>query len=148
MKNVILLFAFTVLGCAVSSAQEVPIIKFKDTMQYHMGTFKTGEKAEHTFEFTNVGKGNFYIKEVKSTCSCTATDWPRGSVGPGESGKIKVTFDTKGKNGEYAKGVNIFSNAGEINLIIIVNVIGEPVSTPTKVDPVPKVDPHAGHNHK
>ena len=35
MKNVILLFAFTVLGCAVSSAQEVPIIKFKDTMQYH-----------------------------------------------------------------------------------------------------------------
>lgn len=147
MKNVMLLFASIILGCAVADAQEVPVIKFKDTMQYHMGTFRPGEKAEHVFEFTNVGTGMFYIQEVKSTCSCTATDWPRGGVAPGKSGSIKVTFDTEGKNGEYAKGVNIFSNAGEINLIIIVNVAGEPVSSPKKVDPMPKVDPHAGHNH-
>ncbi len=147
MKKMILLFSTIILGCAVANAQDVPAIQFKDTMQYHMGTFRPGESAVHTFEFTNVGTGNFHIKEVKSTCSCTATDWPRGVVAPGKSGKIKVTFDTKNKNGEYAKGVNIFSNAGEINLIIIVNVKGDPVATPTKANPMPKVDPHAGHNH-
>ena len=147
MKKMILLFSTIILGCAVANAQDVPVIQFKDTMQYHMGTFRPGESAVHTFEFTNVGTGNFHIKEVKSTCSCTATDWPRGVVAPGKSGKIKVTFDTKNKNGEYAKGVNIFSNAGEINLIIIVNVKGDPVATPTKAHPMPKVGPHAGHNH-
>ena len=147
MKNVILLFATIVLGCAAVQAQEVPVIKFRDTMQYHMGTFRPGEKAEHVFEFTNVGTGTFHIQEVKSTCSCTATEWPRGGVAPGETGKIKVVFDTKNKNGEYAKGVNIFSNAGEINLIIIVNVTGDPVASPKKADPMPKVDPHAGHDH-
>ncbi|MFT5513168.1 MAG: hypothetical protein ACI8SE_001569 [Bacteroidia bacterium] len=147
MKNILLLIIFGAFGMATAQAQEVPIIKFKDTMQYHMGTFRPGEVAQHTFEFTNIGTGRFHIKEVKTTCSCTATDWPRGGVAAGETGKITVTFDTKGKDGEYAKGVNIFSNAGELNLIIMVNVTGDPVETPAKTDPMPKVDPHAGHNH-
>ncbi|MFT5723535.1 MAG: hypothetical protein ACI9JN_000649 [Bacteroidia bacterium] len=147
MKKLILLAIISVIGFATTNAQGTPVIEFKDTMQYHMGTFKPGEKAVHVFEFTNVGNGNFYIKEVKTTCSCTATDWPKGAVAPGSTGQITVTFDTKEKNGEYAKGVNIFSNAGEINLIIMVNVTGQPVTTPAKVDPMPKVDPHAGHNH-
>ena len=147
MKNTLLLLIISAFGFASAQAQEVSIIEFKDTMQYHMGTFQPGEVAQHTFEFTNIGTGMFHIKEVKTTCSCTATDWPREGVAAGATGKILVTFDTKDKNGEYAKGVNIFSNAGEINLIVIVNVTGDPIATPKKADPMPRVDPHAGHNH-
>lgn len=137
-----LLFA----GITQGFAQGAPVIKFLDTMQYDMGSYRPGEKAVHTFKFTNVGTADFYIQEVKTTCSCTATEWPQGTVAPGDTSSITVEFDTKDKQGEYAKGVNIFSNAGEINLIIMVKVDGLPVDKPDLIRPK-FVDPHEGHNH-
>ncbi|MBO6516615.1 MAG: DUF1573 domain-containing protein [Bacteroidia bacterium] len=141
--NKILSLAFLILIAVASKAQS-PSITFKDTMQYHMGTFKQGEVAEHVFEFTNTGNGVLKIKEVRTTCSCTASEWPKTAIAPGQKGSIKVTFDTHDKLGEYAKGVNIFSNAGESNLIIIVNVVknDKPVPRPHK-----EIIDHSGHDH-
>ncbi len=148
MKKLLLSFIVLLMGTGMALCQGQPKIEFKDTMQYDMGTFTEGETAVHTFEFTNVGSGNFYIKEVRTTCSCTATDWPKEPVKPGETSSIKVTFDTNHKNGEYAKGVNIFSNAGELNLIIIVRVKPKAEVMPIVKPKVPvEDDPHAGHDH-
>ncbi len=142
MNKIIALLLFTVVG--LSAQAQTPKMTFKDTVQYDMGTFKQGEKAVHIFEFTNTGSANLKIDEVRTTCSCTASEWPKQSIAPGQKGSIKVTFDTNDKLGEYAKGVNIFSNAGESNLIIIVTVVknDQPV-------PKPHIETgHEGHNHK
>lgn len=97
-------------------------IKF-DKLQHDFGDVYEGDSAVHIFTFTNTGDKPLLISEIKSTCSCTATDWPKDAVAPGEKGEIRVSFSTKGKNGYYAKGVNVFSNAGESNMIIDIHVL-------------------------
>jgi hypothetical protein len=96
-----------------------------DTLRFDFGKVKQGENPTHIFNFYNSGDAPFIIEDVKTTCSCTASDWPREPVKPGEKNRIKVTFDTEGKEGQYAKGVNLITNAGEINLIIFVEVFKE-----------------------
>ena len=66
--------------------------------------------------------GDFVIYTVSTTCSCTASEWPKDPIKPGQYGKIKVTFDTRDKLGTYDKGVNLETNIGEINMIITVTV--------------------------
>ena len=84
---------------------------------------KEGEVLTFFYHFTNEGDQDFIIKGVHPTCGCTTPEWPRQAIKPGESGKIKVSFDSKGRPGYNAKGVNIHSNAGEINLVFEVYVI-------------------------
>ena len=97
-------------------------IKF-DHLQHDFGKVKQGDSAVHYFTFTNTGKKPLIISEIKTTCSCTASDWPKDPVAPGKEGKIRVSFDTKDKNGFYAKGINMFSNAGESNMIVDIEVV-------------------------
>lgn len=127
------LVSLFVLITAQVSAQAVMTF---DTTRYDFGTVKAGDKAEYTFQFTNTGTSDIIIKEVKTTCFCTASKWPAKAIKPGERGSIFVEFDTKDKNGPYAKGVNVYSNAGESNLIIFIEVDGveEPPQEPDDSD--------------
>jgi len=117
-----LTFLFVGLLIAASSYAQQPKVEFKDSIHYDMGSYQEGEMAEHDFEFSNNGTGDFVIYTVSTTCSCTASEWPKDPIKPGQYGKIKVTFDTRDKLGTYDKGVNLETNIGEINMIITVTV--------------------------
>jgi len=68
---------------------------------HDMGKVKKGEKASHTYSFTNTGNAPLDI-ELVSGCDCSIIEWPDGKIfQPGESGEIKVTFDS---NREEQKG--------------------------------------------
>lgn len=124
MKRILLLIILSATA-QLSLQAQIAIttsIKFDKTI-HDFGDVKQGDSAVYVFEFTNTGKDDLKIAEVKSTCSCTASDWPKEPIAPGKKGSIRVSFDTKDKEGYYAKGVNIFSNAGESNLIIDIHVI-------------------------
>ena len=84
---------------------------------------KEGEILTFYYTFTNKGDADFKIEHVNPTCGCTTPVWPKQAIKPGETGKIKVSFDSKDRVGYNAKGVNIHSNAGEINLVFEVYVI-------------------------
>lgn len=144
MNKIATLLLFLAMGLTAFS-QNAPKMKFTDSLQYDMGTFKEGEVAQHTFEFKNVGDAPLKIKEIKTTCSCTASEWPKQNILPGESSSIKVSFDTHGKLGTYDKGVNIYSNAGETNIIITVTVVES--GEPAKKEHHHETGGHEGHNH-
>lgn len=84
---------------------------------------KEGKVLTFYYNFTNKGDADFIINGVHPTCGCTVAEWPKQAIKPGESGKIKVNFDSKDRVGYNAKGVNIHSNAGDINLVFEVYVI-------------------------
>lgn len=84
---------------------------------------KEGEQLTFYYKFKNEGDEDFIITHVHPTCGCTSPEWPQTPIKPGESSQIKVVFDTKGRIGYNAKGVNIESNAGEINLVFEVTVV-------------------------
>lgn len=86
-----------------------PHISF-ETLEYDFGHMNEGEKQTYTFEFTNTGKSDLNIRKTKSTCDCTVSELEKMDFAPNETGKIKVTYDSKGRRGTQIKRVTLFTN--------------------------------------
>lgn len=95
---------------AVELTPPGPYIKFTE-MSHDFGDIEQGDKVQHVFEFTNSGDAPIVISNVLTTCGCTAPNWPRDPIAPGESSKIEVTFNSAGKIGHQNKVITIMSNA-------------------------------------
>jgi hypothetical protein len=100
-----------------SNAQETPApvspnapeITFeKDVHDY--GKIKQGADGNCEFKFKNTGKEPLIISTAKGSCGCTVPSWPKEPIKPGDSGVIKVSYDTK-RAGPISKSVTITSNA-------------------------------------
>ncbi|MGC9355359.1 MAG: DUF1573 domain-containing protein [Mariniphaga sp.] len=94
------------------SAEELanaPVAKFSES-SYDFGEMKQGEKKDHTFNLTNEGKSELIIRNVRSSCGCTAVAPSKKVIAPGESVPIKVTFDSRGKRGRQSKSVTVITN--------------------------------------
>lgn len=96
---------------------------FDEALQYDFGDIKEGADASKTFHFINKGTAPLLFGAINTTCSCTASDYPKEAVQPGDSAMIKVVFDSQGKKGFYAQGVNLSYNGGEVNIVIYANVL-------------------------
>lgn len=97
--------------------EDYPIIKFTET-EFDFGTIKQGDKVEHIFKFTNEGKNDLYVMEVRPSCGCTAPEWTKTPVKKGKSGEIKIIFDSTGKQGSQTKTVTLLTNTEKGNDIL------------------------------
>ena len=64
----------------------------------------------YTFHFTNTGDAPLIISAVDKSCGCTASDFPRQPIAPGEKGEIKITYDSKGHHGFQTKTLTVNAN--------------------------------------
>ena len=123
MKNIIkisFLAAFLALGACNNSSNEGDGTKLIDSNKRPKITFAEqfwdfkniteGEIVEHTFDFTNTGDGNLVISNVVASCGCTAPDWPKEPVKPGQKSSIKVKFNSTGKFADQSKDVTVQAN--------------------------------------
>src|SRR6266478_3688788 len=62
---------------------------------YDYGTIKQGADGGSEFKFKNTGKDPLIISEAHGSCGCTVPTWPKEPVMKGETGTIKVHYDTK-----------------------------------------------------
>lgn len=88
--------------------------------EFDFGTLEEGEKVEHVFKFKNTSTNPLTISNAKGSCGCTVPEWPREPIAPGESGEIKVKFDSKGKKGKQSKTVTIVANTIPQNTILTI----------------------------
>lgn len=84
-------------------------ITFKKTT-HDFGTLKNGAPAVYEFEFTNTGKEPLIISNAQGSCGCTVPEWPKEPIQPGQTSRIKVSYDSK-RTGKIDKKVTITSNA-------------------------------------
>jgi hypothetical protein len=97
-----------------------PSITF-DKTSFNFGNIKElGGTVSHVFTYTNNGSQPLLINDITTTCGCTVPEWNREPIPPGESGKIKVTFDPLGRPGAFRKSIHIKSNAREDNTTIYI----------------------------
>jgi len=89
--------------------KNAPKIEFKSTT-HNFGVLKQGSIVFTEFEFTNSGKDQLVIYDTKTNCGCTASTLNKMKFNPGESSVIKVTLDTKGKDGYIQQSVNVKTN--------------------------------------
>lgn len=84
-------------------------IYFPET-EHDFGKVKEGEVVKYEFKFENKGTQPLVIKNVKTSCGCTAAVTSEKDVQPGQSGTIKVDFDTKNRMGKASKTITVVSN--------------------------------------
>lgn len=94
---------------AGTPTDKAPVIQF-EKMEYDFGKILQGEVVSYTFHFTNVGNAPLIITSVEKSCGCTAGDFPREPIAPGQQGDIKITYDSKGHFGFQSKSVVVNAN--------------------------------------
>ncbi|HTD41769.1 MAG TPA: DUF1573 domain-containing protein [Mucilaginibacter sp.] len=109
-------------GSTTATAADGPMMKFeKETHDF--GKIKSGDKVTYDFKFTNTGKSPLIIKDAIASCGCTKPEWPTAPIKPGESGAIKVTFNSVGKMGLQDKQITITANTKPAQNLV--HLIGE-----------------------
>lgn len=78
---------------------------------YNFGKVKEGEKVVFSYRFKNTGDKPLIIKSAHASCGCTVPEKPEEPIAPGESGYIKVIFNSLGTGGIIHKQVRVVSNA-------------------------------------
>ena len=117
MKKGLLSFGFVlafVIGAFAQDANSTmpasgASVEFEKNV-HDFGNMKQHGDASTKFVFTNTGTEPLLISNAKGSCGCTVPSWPKEPIMPGETGSIKVTYDSK-RVGPINKSVTITSNA-------------------------------------
>ena len=80
--------------------------------------------VECEFLVTNTGDKHLSIIKVSTSCGCTVSDWTKEPIVSGKKGIVKVTFNPKGRKGNFNKSLVVFTNGtpSSIRLKVIGNI--------------------------
>ncbi len=121
------------------AANNLPVLTF-DKKEYDFGTIKEGDVVETTFAFTNTGNSDLVILDARGSCGCTVPEYPKNTpIAPGESGSIKVKFDSANKPGNQSKTVTLTTNTERGRAILRIKTMVTP-------DPVKEKQRQAARN--
>lgn len=132
-KKIVLVGALALFGIVGATAQSTPTtseftmhtadkIVWKE-MEHNFGKIKKGIPVTVKFEFTNNGKDDLLLTDVKGSCGCTTTDYTKDVIKPGKSGSVEATYNAANA-GEFRKNVTVVTQDGtSITLYILGTVI-------------------------
>jgi hypothetical protein len=118
MKTVKLL-AFALFMGSLSFAQTAPVavpappqtpsqMKWeKETHEF--GTIEQGKPVSYEFTFTNTTNKDVTLKDVKASCGCTATNYTKTAIKPGEKGTVTATYNAA-SGGAFHKTVTVITS--------------------------------------
>ena len=87
----------------------LPVLLFEET-EHDFGNIREGDKVTHVYKFRNTGEVPLIIQDAKPSCGCTAPDWTKTPIPPGEEGFVKAEFDSNGKPGAQNKTITVTAN--------------------------------------
>ncbi len=70
-----------------------------------LGKVRVRSKKRVTIEATNTGENTTKISKVKASCGCTAVDYPKSPIPPGETVKLFVDYRAGESAGAFRKTV-------------------------------------------
>lgn len=112
----------------VKKGNNTPAIKF-EKMEHDFGKILQGEQVSYTFKFKNVGDAPLIITSIEKTCGCTTPDFSSTPIKPGDSGKITITYDSKGHKGFQNKRLIVKANTNPSETILRIKAQVENINT-------------------
>lgn len=119
MKLSVLALALGLMSFTTNTSKVVLIEKSvaTSTVIWKSELIDLGEIPQNTpksvdFEFKNTGKTAVIITNVKAACGCTATDYTKTPIQPGQTAKVTATYNAAAK-GAFSKTVTVTTSADE-----------------------------------
>ena len=102
---------------------------------HNFGDIEKGKPVSHDFTFKNTTKQTVLITNVKASCGCTATNYTKTPIKPGESGSVTATFNAANPNA-FNKQITVTTSDSDVNKILTIKgkvVGGDTEAAPTVV---------------
>ncbi len=93
-------------------------IKF-ESLAHDFGKIAYNGNGVYEFVFRNTGKEPLVLRNVRPSCGCTISEWPKDPINKGEQGIIKVKYNTR-ITGSFNKSISVFSNATNEPVILTI----------------------------
>ena len=135
MKHLKIIFATTLLAAmGYASGQESSLNSVSadlgvsttrlvwEEKHINLGKVEAGKAVEVNFHFTNTGSDPVIIKDVRTSCGCTAAKHTDAPILPGESSDIRVIYNAA-KQGVFNKSVSIVTS--EDDHPVLLRISGE-----------------------
>ena len=107
----ILFFAALLCLAFMTSLLAMDTAKIQFVKEKHdFGKVEQGKLLTYSFKFKNIGNTPLTIKNVRTTCGCTAAVVKGKKLDPGSEGEIKISFNTTGYGGNVAKYIFVETN--------------------------------------
>lgn len=119
------LLVFVFFAASAQTSKEGPEIRF-DKMEHDYGTIKQDADGSCVFKFKNIGNEVLVISDVRKSCGCTTPTWSKEPILPGQTGEIKVGYNTA-NIGTFSKTITVISNAVNANVTLTIkgNVVAK-----------------------
>ena len=111
MKKIILLASAFVFSIAVMAQSKPDDVLKVNTETHSFGKIKQGTPVTYFFELTNKSDKPLVVENASASCGCTVPEKPEEPIKPGETGFLKVVFNSKGRVGDVHKEITVTSNA-------------------------------------
>ncbi|MHB8581259.1 MAG: DUF1573 domain-containing protein [Ignavibacteriaceae bacterium] len=98
----------TLSGIPIDSSFH-PAAYYPET-EHDFGSIKQGQVVEYFFSIINNGNITLIIKDIKTSCGCTAAVAKKKELFPGETAQLRVQFDSAGLNGKVTRVISITTN--------------------------------------
>lgn len=93
--------------CAIATAMASESVKWLET-KHNFGAFDEDNGPVSTvFRFVNTGTEAVAITAARASCGCTAPEYSREAILPGDTASVRVTYDPAGRPGRFTKYVAV-----------------------------------------
>ncbi|MEZ4853158.1 DUF1573 domain-containing protein [Flavobacterium sp.] len=80
-----------------------------DTETHDFGDIERGKPVTYEFTFTNTSKETILLTNVKPSCGCTAANYTKTPIKPGEKGYVSATYNAASPNA-FNKAITVTTN--------------------------------------
>jgi hypothetical protein len=134
MKKIFLLMAACVVFTFAHAQTADTLVRF-DKLIHNFGEIAQGVPQTYAFEFTNAGTTPVTVVSVQASCGCTASDWTKEPVAPGQKGFVKATYNAAARGG-FDKSLTVKTDSTPATIVL--RIRGTVVAPVAPEAPVPE----------
>ncbi|MEE1897372.1 DUF1573 domain-containing protein [Flavobacterium rakeshii] len=86
---------------------------------FNFGEVEKGHPASHEFTFKNTTDQTILITHVKASCGCTATNYTKTPIKPGETGSVTATYNAANP-GNFTKTITVTTNDTDVKKVLTI----------------------------
>ena len=86
---------------------------------HNFGDIQKGNPASHEFTFKNTTKETILITNVKPSCGCTAANYTKTPIKPGETGSVTATFNAANP-GPFSKQITVTTSDSDVKKVLTI----------------------------